>query len=206
LYRDSIETASGPPGNMLIPRPRPPRLTLRSLRLLHSSARTCDHVAPPDPISNIRPILYDDPAPVTSEPLRHPYSLNEFRDDSDSDTLEYQWKLQRQQLDAFNDNFWRDVRFLTFRFSPHLCLYMPPIFVQSNTRFEVAKAAAMNGLPPHATAQQREERLGNFYRKWVLQEATRQQEYNAEWRLRSMEEIALSFRVSYHRLKARFTS
>ena len=93
---------------MLILRSRPPRLTLRSLRLFHSSARVCDYVAPPDPISNIRPILYDDPAPVTSEPLRHPYSLNEFRDDSD--TLEYQWKLQRQQLDAFNDNFWRDVR------------------------------------------------------------------------------------------------
>jgi len=159
-----------------------PRLTLRPLRLFHSSARTGDHVAPPDPISNIRPILYDDPAPVTSERLRHPYSLNEFRDNSD--TLEYQWKLQRQQLDAFNDNFWRD----------------------SNTRFEVAKAAAMSILPPHATAQQREECLGMFYRKWVLQEATRQLEYNAEWRRRSMEEIALSFRVSYHRLKARFTS
>ncbi|KAN0140756.1 hypothetical protein V8E53_001200 [Lactarius tabidus] len=167
---------------MLILRPRPPSLTLRSLRLLHSSARTCDYVAPPDPISNIRPILYDEPARVISETQRHPYSLNEFRDDSD--TLEYQWKLQRQQLDAFNDNFWRD----------------------SNTRFEVAKAAAMSSLSPHATAQQREERLGMFYRKWVLQEATRQVEYNAEWRRRSMEEIALSLRVSYHRFKARFTS
>jgi len=166
---------------MLILRPRPPS-TLRSLRLLHSSARTCDYVAPPDPISHIRPILYDDPAPVTSEPLRHPYSLNEFRDDSD--TLEYQWKLQRQQLDAFNDNFWRD----------------------SNMRFEVAKAVAMSVLPPHATAQQREECLGMFYRKWVLQEVTRQVEYNAEWRRRSMEEIALSLRVTYHRFKARFTS
>jgi len=166
---------------MLILRPRPPRLPLRSLRLLHSSPRTCDYVAPPDPISNIRPILYDDPTPVTSEPLRHPYSLNEFRDDSD--TLEYQWKLQRQQLDAFNDNFWRD----------------------SNTRFEVAKNAAMSGLPPGVTAQQREECLGKFYRKWVLQEATRQLEYNAEWRRRGMEEIVLSLRVSYHRLKARFT-
>ncbi|KAH9005295.1 hypothetical protein EDB86DRAFT_3037663 [Lactarius hatsudake] len=167
---------------MLIPRPRPPWLTLRSLRPLHSSARICDHVAPPDPISNIRPILYDDPVSMTSESLRHPYSLDEFRDDSD--TLEYQWKLQRQQLDAFNDNFWRD----------------------SNTRFEVAKAAALSGLPPHSTTQQREERLGKFYRNWVLQEATRQQEYNAEWRRRNMEEIALALRVSYHGLKARFMS
>jgi hypothetical protein len=87
------------------------------------------------------------------------------------------------------------------RFSP--LVLIPP---QSNTRFELAKAAAMSTLPPHATAQQREECLGMFYRKWVLQEATRQLEYNAEWRRRSMEEIALSLRVSYHRLKARFTS
>jgi hypothetical protein len=83
-----------------------------------------------------------------------------------------------------------------------MCSYGP----QSNTRFEVAKAAAISGLSPHATAQQREERLGILYRKWVLQEATRQVEYNAEWRRRSMEEIALSLRVSYHRFKARFTS
>jgi hypothetical protein len=109
---------------MLILRPRPPSLTLRSLRLLHSSARTCDYVAPPDPISNIRPILYDEPARVTSETQRHPYSLNEFRDDSD--TLEYQWKLQRQQLDAFNDNFWRDVR-LSPSFCHRLCLYAPSV-------------------------------------------------------------------------------
>lgn len=183
---------------MLILRPRPPSLTLRSLRLLHSSVRTCDYVAPPDPISNIRPILYDDPARVTVEPLQHPYSLNEFRDDSD--TLEYQWKLQRQQLDAFNDNFWRDVRF-----SPLVSVSFVFICPQSNTRFEVAKADAMNNVSPHATAEQREERLGMFYRKWVLQEATRQVEYNAEWRRRNMEEIALSFRVSYHKLKARFT-
>ena len=66
-------------------------------------------------------MLYDDPVPVTSERLRHPYSLNEFRDNSD--TLEYQWKLQRQQLDAFNDSFWRDVHFSSSVLST--CAYTP---------------------------------------------------------------------------------
>jgi hypothetical protein len=67
-------------------------------------------------VSNIRPVLYDDPAPTSAESSRHPYSLHEFRDDTDTDTdtLEYQQKLQRQQLDAFNDAFWRDVRRLAF--------------------------------------------------------------------------------------------
>jgi hypothetical protein len=78
--------------------------------------------------------------------------------------------------------------------------------VQTNTRFEAAKAAAVNGLLPHATAEQREERLGEFYESWVLQETARQQEYNSEWRRRSMEEIKLATRVSYQKLKARFLS
>ena len=91
---------------------RPPTslALLRSLRLLHSSVPTANHVGPPDPLSNIRPVLYSDLSSTTTEPQQHPYSLDEFRNDSE-DTLEYQWKLQRQQLDAFNDAFWRDVRF-----------------------------------------------------------------------------------------------
>ncbi|KAH9966799.1 hypothetical protein BC827DRAFT_1089330, partial [Russula dissimulans] len=154
-----------------------------SRRLFHSSLRASDYVGPPDPVSNIRPVLYDDPASTNADsataPLRHPYSLDEFRDDAD--TLEYQWKLQRQQLDAFNNAFWRD----------------------TNTRFEAAKDALMSGLPPHATAEQREERLSEFYKNWVLQEARWQKEFDSEWRRRSMQEIKLAARVSYHRLKAR---
>ena len=90
---------------------RPTSLVLRRLRLLHSSVPTANYVGPPDPMSNIRPVLYNDLGSTTTEsPQQHPYSLDEFRNDSE-DTLEYQWKLQRQQLDAFNDAFWRDVRF-----------------------------------------------------------------------------------------------
>ena len=94
---------------MFVPlRRRPTSLVLRPLRHFHSSVRTSDYVGPPDPVSNIRPVLYDNPGVTNAEPLRHPYALDEFRDDAF--TLEYQWKLHRQQLDAFNDAFWRDVR------------------------------------------------------------------------------------------------
>jgi Apoptogenic protein 1 len=95
---------------------RPTLLVLRPLRLFHSSVPTLNYVGPPDPVSNIRPVLYHDLDPTSVESPRHPYSLDEFR--RDSDTLEYQWKLQRQQLDAFNDAFWRDVRF-SHRRAPH---------------------------------------------------------------------------------------
>src|SRR5712671_505229 len=106
---------------LLLRRPAPSNL--RSLRLFHSSLRASDHVGPPDQVSNIRPVLYDDPASTNADsaaPLRHPYSLDEFRDDAD--TLEYQWKLQRQQLDAFNDAFWRDVH-------PSHFFNLPVIFI-----------------------------------------------------------------------------
>jgi len=75
--------------------------------------------------------------------------------------------------------------------------------LQTNTRFEAAKDAAISDLPSHATAEKREERLSEFYKNWVLQEARRQEEYDSEWRRRSMQEIKLAARVSYHRLKAR---
>jgi apoptogenic protein 1 len=92
---------------------RPTSLALRRLRPLHSTVPTANYVGPPDPVSNIRPVLYNDLGSTTTaeSPQKHPYSLDEFRNDDSEDTLEYQWKLQRQQLDAFNDAFWRDVRF-----------------------------------------------------------------------------------------------
>jgi Apoptogenic protein 1 len=87
-------------------------------------------------------------------------------------------------------------------------LTLKPSFrsVQTNTRFEAAKVTAIDSLSPHATAEQRNERLGEFYKSWVLQEMTRQQEYDSEWRRRSMEEIKLAARVSYQKFKARFVS
>jgi apoptogenic protein 1 len=96
--------------------------------------------------------------------------------------------------------------FFLFRNVVALTLKLSFRSVQTNTRFETAKTTTLNSLSPHATAEQREERLGEFYKSWVLQETTRQQEYNSEWRRRSMEEIKLAARVSYQKFKARFVS
>ncbi|KAI0054127.1 hypothetical protein FA95DRAFT_1551934 [Auriscalpium vulgare] len=150
-----------------------------ALRTLHSSSVRLNRVAPPDPISNIRPILYDDPLPPTDEELRHPYSLSEFR----GDMREYQWKLQRQQLDSWNHAFWTD----------------------SNTRFNAGKAAALDSLPETASPEMQERAVATFYRNWVLQEAERQEEYAQELRRRSIEEIKLAFRVHYQNFKARLS-
>jgi len=82
-------------------------------RKFHASRTNRDLVAPPDPISHMRPIIYDTPAAV-SQPayLRHPYSLAEFGADADSGDHELQFRLLRQQLDTLHQNFWLDVRLL----------------------------------------------------------------------------------------------
>ena len=92
---------------------------LRALALarsLHVSSASRHLVGPNDPISNLRPIIYTDtPSPSAQGPLEshvsHPYSLHEFTDTLPHDhTLELQHKLAREQLDAFNHNYWTDVR------------------------------------------------------------------------------------------------
>lgn len=102
---------------------RPPLMVVlrAQSRLFHASACLRHLVAPPDAISHMRPIIYEDVStststdPSTSSPptlLRHPYSLSEFSNTKGNDRasdLELQFRLQRQQLDAFHHNFWFDV-------------------------------------------------------------------------------------------------
>ena len=75
------------------------------VRHLHASLVRRHLVGPSDPISNLRPVIYDDAVPERRTDVTHPYSLREFG----GDTREYQWKMQRQQLDAYNHAFWTDV-------------------------------------------------------------------------------------------------
>lgn len=84
-----------------------------SVRRIHASSRTCNLIASPDPISHMRPIIYDDaPLPPPPSRIRHPYSLSEFTAGGQNEAAvsELQYRLQRQQLDAFHHNFWLDVR------------------------------------------------------------------------------------------------
>lgn len=93
----------------------------RLVRLFHASAPRRHLVAPPDPVSNMRPVIYEDTPSEASNPqsptlLFHPYSLFEFSSTTTNDqasNLELQFRLQRQQLDAFHHNFWLNVSTLS---------------------------------------------------------------------------------------------
>ncbi|KAG8217836.1 hypothetical protein J3R82DRAFT_6001 [Butyriboletus roseoflavus] len=176
-------------------------------RSLHVSSASRHLVGPNDPISNFRPIVYTDtPTPAASysqgqlEPhVNHPYSLNEFIDVPHDHTLELQYKLARERFDAFNHHFWTDVGRDSFRW----ILVFTHMLHQSNTRFETAKQSVLASLPESASPETHEAALSEFYKKWVMQEKARQDEYSAEWRKRNWNNILLAARVQYQRFKQR---
>lgn len=138
-------------------------------------------VGPPDPISHIRPVIYEDAIPHQPQPppsvLRHPYSLREF-DSGQIAPEEQLWKLQRQQLDDFVQHFWFD----------------------SNSRFEAAKQAILDSLPVSCSELGKEQALSEFYKQWVKQEEDRLQHFTDEWRRRNTAGIVLAARVHYLQL------
>ncbi|KAF9476582.1 hypothetical protein BDN70DRAFT_995546 [Pholiota conissans] len=153
----------------------------------HLTSTAKDMVAPPDPVSHMRPIIYDDP-PVPQPDgayVRHPYSLSEFESAAGGGGSvvvgdnELQFKLLRQRLDALHQNFWLD----------------------SNTRFYSAKQSVLNNLPETATVRDKEQALSVFYKKWVMQEKELTDAYTNEWRRRNTQLIALSARVEFAKLK-----
>ena len=79
---------------------------------------------------------------------------------------------------------------------PHSC-------TQNNSRFYAAKDAVLQSLPEEAAPEQREAALSAFYTRWVAQERTRLDEYNAEWRKRNWSTILLGARVRYQEFIAR---
>ncbi|KAJ7774889.1 hypothetical protein B0H16DRAFT_1659979 [Mycena metata] len=161
----------------------PPSLALRpfSVRCLHATRPVHDRVGPPHPISNMRPIIYDEETPASKSRF-HPYSLHEF-DPRPTSPYHLQWKLQRQQLDEFHHAFW----------------------LESNTRFERGKDDALSRLPPTATPLDKERALSEFYRHWVAQEERCTGAYTEEWRQRNMASLLLAFRVAYSKFTARFS-
>ncbi|RDX56729.1 hypothetical protein OH76DRAFT_1336418 [Lentinus brumalis] len=160
----------------LLRAPTPSRQPIHA-RCFHASLARLHLVGPPDPISHLRPVIYDDAPPPPPPHVRHPYSLREFT----GDTREYQWKMLRQEIDAFNHNFWKE----------------------SNTRFYAAKEAVLQSLPEGTTPEQREAALTDFYYSWVVQERTRLDKYGEEWRRRNWDAILLGARVHYEKLLSR---
>jgi apoptogenic protein 1 len=74
---------------------------------------------------------------------------------------------------------------------------------KANTRFESAKASVLDALPPSATAEDREEALSHFYRHWLVNENARQQQYSADLRARTRQNLFLSARVWYRTWRAK---
>jgi apoptogenic protein 1 len=64
-------------------------------------------VGPPHPVSNIRSVLFRGQSSPSS-PTTHPYSLAEFGE-TDEDSTDLQWRIERERLNAFNHAFWLDV-------------------------------------------------------------------------------------------------
>jgi hypothetical protein len=176
----------------------------RPLRRLHLSTPAHDRIGPPHPISNIRPVIYDDTVhpPQSST---HPYSLQEFqharRTHDPLVDYELRWKLHKQQLDTFNHAFWTDVRTHTSFLPVQLHFYY--FSLQSNSRFDTGKNVALSALPDTATDLDKEHALTAFYQQWLQQEHATMDAYTDEWRRRNLQEIVLAARVHYYRLLSR---
>ncbi|THH11980.1 hypothetical protein EW145_g258 [Phellinidium pouzarii] len=191
---------------------RRPNVLIR--RYLRSSPRHCAFVAPSDPVSNLRPVIYEDEssdhkgatgsgrgkgrgkggdeegegereyvrAVAIIERTRtsptHPYLLDEF----DGDPLDYQWRVERKRLDAYNHAFWTD----------------------SNHRFEAAKRAVLSSLPENAPPEVHEAALSEFYGKWLRQEHGRLKDYSDDWNRRNFGGIMLAARAAIRQFRARF--
>ncbi|KAF5373771.1 hypothetical protein D9758_000588 [Tetrapyrgos nigripes] len=168
-------------GHVMLSLLQPRRIQRPLHRLLHASrilSKTL--VGPPDPISHLRPVIYDDVlAPPSPSVLYHPYSLAEFDPEPkrSQSQNELYYKLQMQRLDALSQNFWLD----------------------SNSRFEAAKEAVLNGLPSSATQLDKERALSEFYKQWLMQERSRLDKYTDSWRKENVACIILSARVQWQK-------
>ncbi|KAF8921232.1 hypothetical protein CPB85DRAFT_1372403 [Mucidula mucida] len=155
------------------------RSLLRPLRGLHSSASLWHLVGPPNPISHIRPIIYDDvPPPPPPSRLQHPYSLAEFdpAPPAGSTVHDIQWRLQRHEIDKLDESFWHD----------------------SNIRFESGKEAVLASLPPTASALDRENALSEFYKQ-------PDKCYTLEWRARNLSCITEAARAMLSKFGKKLT-
>ena len=138
-----------------------------------SRLRPQAYVGPPDPVSNLRPVVYSEPQ-VRPKSALHPYSLEEFtaraqtqRGRSSSALVRYadhllgqleavsmHARLQSMWLDQFNQRFWFD----------------------NNVRFTRALEEYKAHVAPQGDATL--ELLAPFYREWLVVNAKRLRHYN----------------------------
>ncbi|KAF8744756.1 hypothetical protein RHS02_01955, partial [Rhizoctonia solani] len=152
-------------------------------------------VGPPDPISNIRPILR---ANLTELGLQraHPYSLSEF---SRQEVIGYSASaLHERHIEAFNHSFWTDVGHLGAWINVNQLNYD---LLQVNTRFNAARQKILDSHPPVGLGKDAAARdtaleadLATFYRSWLAEEDARFRAYILRYYVEQIRGIWLVFR------------
>ncbi|KAG9086776.1 hypothetical protein FS749_003385 [Ceratobasidium sp. UAMH 11750] len=143
-----------------------------SLTLAESSVL----VGPPDPVSNIRPVLRGTVLKDGTQ-AAHPYSLSEF---SRSEVVGYSASaLHERHLETLNHSFWTDV----------------------NTRFNAARQEILDSHPPAKSPEEAaardaalEANLAAFYRTWLSAEDARFRAYTMQYYVEQARGIWLAFR------------
>ncbi|CAE6516750.1 unnamed protein product [Rhizoctonia solani] len=162
----------------------------------HSSSQlgsTEAFVGPPDPISNIRPVLR---ANLTELGLQraHPYSLSEF---SRQEVVGYSASsLHERHIEAFNHSFWTDVGPINSQKKR-----LNYSLLQVNTRFNAARQKILDSHPPVGPGKDTSARdaaleadLAAFYRSWLAEEDSRFRAYILRYYVEQVRGIWLVFR------------
>ncbi|EIW65724.1 hypothetical protein TREMEDRAFT_19413, partial [Tremella mesenterica DSM 1558] len=138
----------------------------RSRRRVEIPTDRVDLVAPPDPESNLRPIIYAS-RPSWHQSSNSPYSADEFPSESDTklQTKELEWRMRRERVDMMNHRFW----------------------AANNIQFQAQLARRLSFLPPPSDPsterdiQRREDCLARFYADWQKSNHTKQMKWVLEW-------------------------
>ncbi|WVQ83585.1 hypothetical protein IAT38_005726 [Cryptococcus sp. DSM 104549] len=126
-----------------------------------------DLVAPPDPLSNIRPIIYAS-KPATQPSTNSPYSAAEFppiHGDVRLENMELEYRLRRERVDLMNHRFWAN----------------------TNNEFNAQLALRLAQLPPASDPpseediRRKEDVLTKFYADWQMANQARQIQWVREW-------------------------
>ncbi|KAK4687435.1 apoptogenic protein 1, partial [Tremellales sp. Uapishka_1] len=125
-----------------------------------------DLVAPPDPYSNMRPVIYASTS-TKRRSSTSPYSTSEFPSSiaSNSGELELEWRLRRERVDAMNHRYWSAM----------------------NSEFNAQREHRLSLLPPASDPpseldiRRTEDCLSQFYADWQIANRTKMGKWVKEW-------------------------
>ncbi|ORY29523.1 hypothetical protein BCR39DRAFT_531960 [Naematelia encephala] len=146
--------------------PRPTSSPPSRRRSSTTPSGNVDLIAPPDPTSNIRPIIYAS-TPTRAVSSNSPYFIGEFSDGdfNQLSELELEWRLRQERVDMANHRFW----------------------AAQNTEFQAQLQLRLDRLPTpsdpptDSDVRLREECLSRFYADWQKANRDKQREWVWKW-------------------------